>query len=76
MRGEELKLERKKSVQATLYLSASTQFEQKQSKSKHKQRLFECFLCICVFEVLRDKLQNLNVKSIDYALKLIYHALE
>ena len=46
--GEELtlKLKRRKSVQATKYLSASAQFEQKQSKSKHKQGLLECQVLI------------------------------
>ena len=39
---EELKLERRKPVQATQYLSAGAQFEHKQSKSKHKQGIFEC----------------------------------
>lgn len=34
--------QRRKSVQAKLYLSASTQFEQKQGKPQWQQRRFEC----------------------------------
>ena len=35
--GEGFKMENRKSVQAAIYLSASVQFEQKQSKSKHNK---------------------------------------
>ena len=59
-------------MRATSYLSASTQFVHKRKKSEREQRLFECE----GLRVLRDKSQNLNVKSIKFALKSINHALE
>ena len=71
VRGEGFKLENRKSVQAAIYLSASLQFEQKQSKSKCKQAPFEW-----EDRVWGKEIQNLNVKSINYTLKLKDHALE
>jgi len=38
VRGEGFKLENRKSVEAAIYLSASVQFERRQSKSKRKER--------------------------------------
>lgn len=52
-------------MQETIYLKASIQFEQKQSKSMHKQGLFECRTAFG-----GKTLQNVNVKSMSHALKL------
>lgn len=59
-RGQGLKLERRKSAHS----------EQKQNESKRKLGLFEC-----EGRALRESITNLNMKSINHALKLIDHTL-